>query len=319
MSGFNTKHGRAKAIDNSAAIRHDMAKTYAQQVAKCVLDCRQQGMAYHRIVEILNLSGYSPPRGNRWHVNQVQRIVRLLKGHGGPHDLNTRRILFLAKTYKEKHHADQFVDGKLHCKRLSWFKTGEMYTDSSRIDVHEGLSQYLQPNKVTLEINSVDLSKDLARPLEIYLDRYQHVNLFCMHAGHSGDFINVSHNNIRDFENFVKIPDACKEFGDHTVFITNVGEFIRRVESACRKKDYKLHRKLVSYYNPAIFHGTINGIEAVFMKRDEYKDQREFRFVIDTGIAGIDPIDLYIGDMRDISMRCNIEEANRTLSLSLPD
>ena len=85
------------------------------------------------------------------------------------------------------------------------------------------------------------------------------------------------------------------------------------------RKTIKLHRKLVSYYNPAIFHGTINGIEAVFMKRDEYKDQREFRFVIDTGIAGIDPIDLYIGDMRDISMRCNIEEANRTLSLSLPD
>ena len=320
MGGFSTKHGQPKAIANSTARRQAMAQTYAQQVAEFILDCRQQGISYARIVDMLNQSDYSPPFGGGWHINQVQRILRLLRGQGGLYDRDTKRIFYLAKTYEEKKFADKFVNGYLHCKRLLWFKhTKNDYLDDSRVDMYEGVSQHLQPKNIQIVINNLDISRELAGPLTVQFDRFNYINLFCMHSGNSGNFTSLSNKNIKDLESFIKFTDRCKNFGDHTVIITDVPKFIRRVETACRNKGYKFHRKLVSYYDPQHFHGTFDGIEAVFMKREEYKDEREFRFAIDTGIMSTDPIDLYIGDIKDISMRCDIDEANKTLSLSLQD
>ena len=320
MSGFNTKHGQAKAIAKSTAKRQDTAQTYAEEVSTFILDCRQHGMAFHRIVESLNESAYKPPLGGRWHINQVQRILRLVRGQLGRYDRDTRRIFYLAKTNQNKEFADKFLDGYLHCKRLIWFRGAENdYLDDSRADIYEGVSQHMQPQHIQLTINNVDLTRELAGPLTVQFDRFKYIHLFCMHSGHSGDFTHVSHKNVKNLEKFVKITDRCKNFGDHTVLITDVGEFIRRVEAVCKRKGYKIHRRLVNYYDPKHFHGHFDGIDAVFMKREEYKQEREFRFAIDTGIAGNDAIDLYIGNIRDISMACHIDEANRTLSLSLQD
>ena len=129
----------------------------------------------------------------------------------------------------------------------------------------------------------------------------------------------VPHSTERSVPLIAKSHNMCKNFGEHTVFITDVGEFIRRVEPVCKRKGYKLHRRLVNYYDPKHFHGHFEGIDAVFMKQEEYNQEREFRFAIDTGIVGDDAIDLHIGDIRDISMACHIDEANRTISLSLQD
>ena len=319
MSGFNTKQGQEKASANSLATRRDMAQAHAQQVVPHILARYREGWPLRRIADALNFSDITPPRGGRWHVSQVKRILGLLEGQGERYSLTPRRrILFLAKTFEEKQYADQFVDGRLYCNRLSEFKKRER-DDANRNDPYEGISVNLQPGTLIVTINNFDISNDLCGPSTIQFDRLNHLHLFCMHAGHSGQFSNTSHQSLKELEELLKIPEDCKEFGDHTVFITDVGEFIRRVESTCRKQHYKLYRKSVDYYDPDIFHGTFDGIEAVFKKHDKYKNQREFRFAIDTGTAGSDPIDFDIGDISDISMRCSIETANRSLSLSVRD
>jgi len=204
-----------------------MAQAHAHQAVTYILARYQEGLPLRRIADALNLSDITPPRGGRWHVSQVQR---LLEGQGNRYSLAPRRrIFFLAKTFEQKLHADQFVDGKLHCKRLSEFKKREAER-ANRNDPYEGVSANLQPGALTVTINNTDISNDLCGPSTIQFDRLNHLHIFCMHAGHSGLLSCVSHQSLEEMEESLQIPEDCTEFGDYTVFITDVGEFIRRVE-----------------------------------------------------------------------------------------
>ena len=223
-----------------------------------------------------------------------------------------KTVLFFVKFFKNPHHADDFVHGRIFANRLSRFKKAEDSNESGRMDRHEGTIGWMQPGKCRLTLNGMDVSDDLAGPVQIQKNWLNHLNVFCIHAGHSGDLdlAGLSNDNIESLRQELTIPDKCSALGKHAVVVKNVTEFINRMRSSAQAKGYRIGWGLVKYHEPATFHGNFRDVESVFWKRDHYSYQREFRFVLDSGSLGECHLDMDIGDIRDITLQLESTELN---------
>ena len=221
-------------------------------------------------------------------------------------------VFMLVKFFSEEGHATQFVDGKIRCNTVRTFKKWEESDVSGRSDRNEGTSAWLQPGLVQVVINGMDFSGDLAEPMQIQMDWIDDLYLFCMHAVHTGDLdtTTLSNENIEELRQEMSIQEACFEFGDYAVVVTNVNEFVRRMRATAQANGYRFDRNSVKYYDPETFHGSFDGIEAAFSKQRRQSYQREFRFVIDAGARGDCPLTLEIGDLSDITMPVRSGELN---------
>ena len=224
-----------------------------------------------------------------------------------------KNIFFLVKFFDNPDHADDFVRGRIFANSLSRFKQIEGGDRSGRIDRNEGTSAWLQPHKgARLTINNMDISDDLAGPLQIQMSWLNHLNIFCIHAAHSGDLdlANLSNDNIETLRQELTIPDACFSLGKHAVIVRDVGEFMDRMRSSARENGYRIARGLVKYYDPATFHGYFPGIESAFHKQDQYSFQREYRFMFDAGAPKESSLVMDIGNIAHMTLRLESRELN---------
>ena len=224
-----------------------------------------------------------------------------------------KTIFFFVKFFKNEQYAKDFIGGKVFANRLSYFKRIEGNEDFNRTDKHEGVIGWFQPGRGRFEINGMDITGDLAGPVEMQRKWLDDLNVFCVYAAHSGDLDlgNLSTENIDAFRSQLEIPDDCLKLGKFAVVVKDVAGFISRVETSVKSENYRVFRGFVKYYNPESFHGNFSDGEAIFRKRDEHKHQQEYRFVIDTLIKGTNPVTLNIGDIRDITMRFNSADINK--------
>ena len=220
-----------------------------------------------------------------------------------------KTVFFLVKFFDNQNHADDFVHGRIFANRLSRFKKVEDSDESGRMDRHEGTICWVQPGECRLVINGMDMSDDLAGPVQIQKNWLNHLNVFCVHAAHIGDLNLASLSNIESLRQELTIPDECSALGKYAV-VVNVPEFINRMRSSAKAKDYRIAWGLVKYYDPATFHGNFRDVESVFWKQDQYRFQREFRFAIDSGSSGECPVVMDIGDIRDITLQLESTELN---------
>ena len=79
------------------------------------------------------------------------------------------RIFTLVKFFEKEGHARDFIAGKLYLNRLSYFKKMEEEQDVNRKDRHEGVTQWLQPDQIQIEINGYDITPDLAGPVSFQM------------------------------------------------------------------------------------------------------------------------------------------------------
>ena len=222
-------------------------------------------------------------------------------------------IFFFVKFINEERYANDFIRGKIFANRLSYFKKIEEKESANRNDRHEGVVGWFQPGRGHLELNGIDFTPDLAGPIEIQRNRLNYLKLFCIYVAHNGDLNseNLSSGNLDLLRKQLEIPEACLELGKHAVVVKDVPEFIHRIETIAKSKNYGVYRRLVEYYDPTTFHGGFPDGGAVFRKRDEYRHQQEFRIVFDPLILGTDPITLNIGDISDITMRFDSADINK--------
>ena len=235
-------------------------------------------------------------------------------------------IHFLVKVFSEQDHADKFLRGEVYARRLSWFK--KLEGDDERADEYEAAIMLRRENLtftlgaknvVSGEVEEFTIPmEDLAAPPILQPEHFDHINIFCMYAAHSGDFKEVSKDNIQDYKRQLELPEDCLELGRYAVVITDTPEFLRRLKKGAEREEYKICRGLLKYYDPEV--GTpmapLN-IGIVFTKRKKYAHQREYRFAIDTGTSGCEPITLSIGAIDDIAMRLDTADINGQLSISL--
>ena len=219
---------------------------------------------------------------------------------------------FLVKFFGKATYADDFVHGTIFANRLSWFKQAEEGSESGRMDQHEGTTILLQPGNCRIEINGMDMSDDLAGPVQGQMNWLNHLNLFCLHAAHSGDLdlANLSNDNIETLRQQLTIPDKCLSLGKYAVVVKKVPEFIRRMRDSALAKGYGIKYGLVKYYDPETFHGHFDGEEAAFRKQNRYRFQREFRFAMNSGSLGEEPLVMDIGDISDITLQLESSELN---------
>ena len=87
-------------------------------------------------------------------------------------------IRFLVKVFSEKAYADKFLRGEMYANRLSWFK--RLKGSDGRGDEYEAASMLRRDDLIVrLEARNVETG-DLAAPPILQLERFDHINLFCM-------------------------------------------------------------------------------------------------------------------------------------------
>ena len=218
---------------------------------------------------------------------------------------------FFVKLFEKECYANHFINGRIFINRLSHFKKDEK--DTNRYDTLEG-ANYISPTE--LYINGKDIVGDLNGPIIVKMDFLNFMHIFCLYTGHTNDFGDLVPEKFEDAARYLKLSDDCRKFGSHPVLITNGKEFIRRVKNAAESKGYRIVKGLVKYYDPMTVKGSFGdlyNIRALFMKRNKYSYQREYRFVIDTNVIDDKHIILDIGDIRDITKRCSVDVINDTL------
>ena len=107
----------------------------------------------------------------------------------------TARIYLLIKIFDKEEHADALIErGELFCRTLGDFKRIE--DDAARGDAYEGVTDWHQPNKITLTLTFIDKDgiektipiEKLAGPLVVQNSGYDRLNLYCMYAVKAQEF-----------------------------------------------------------------------------------------------------------------------------------
>ena len=221
-------------------------------------------------------------------------------------------IFFMVRFFNRPDYANDFVQGRIHFSRLSFFKRLEADEVLGRADRHEGTTSWLQPEQVRMVINGRDISANLAGPLQIQLNWLNHLHVHCIHAVHSGriEVVSAVKGSIEELRRELMISTRCLSLGKYAVIVQDVRQFIDRMRAAARLRDLQIASRLVKYYDPDTFHGEFDGVEAAFHKRAEFAYQREYRIVLNTGTTDDSSLVLDIGDISDITLQMDAEELN---------
>ena len=213
--------------------------------------------------------------------------------------------------FRSYNQAVRLLQGELYARRLSCFK--KLESDSERGDGYEAAS-VPQRDGLTINLTGTDLETgitegvtiqgfELGLPPLLKPKHFDHLNIFCMCAVHSGNSGQISEGDIQEYRRQIKLPEQYIEFGRYAVVIVNTTEFLKRVGDAGKRNGYGVRCDLVTYYDPEI--GTTLApldVRTIFTKRKRYAYQKEFRIVINSGTTGDEAITLNIGEINDIAI-----------------
>ena len=234
--------------------------------------------------------------------------------------MESEQIIFLMKMVTCEKHAESILDGKLHAKRLRYFRDQGM-------DPYEG-AMWFQPDRVELKIGERAIpGEDLDGPLVMWPDRVGYMNIFCMFAFFTGDGLPATCEQVTGFieKQLGSLKDCAEELGPYTVVVTNATKFLKRVDRAVKaqrvhRPDCRHIRGRVRYFDPSS-HNTdlMNPLRIPLDKRDQFAHQKEYRIVVDTGKIGCDHLDLEIGCIRDIAILMKTTEVASKVTFHFPE
>ena len=124
----------------------------------------------------------------------------------------------------------------------------------------------------------------------------------------------ISNENIEAMKKQLEISgEVIDTYGEFAVLVTDIEEFVSRVTKALDRCGFKYRGRFVHYYDPENRprgDNWFDPFETPFFKRDKFKNENEYRFVIEQGTTDPDALKLDIGDIRDISIYMVSREIN---------
>lgn len=203
--------------------------------------------------------------------------------------------------FMPKEYISSFLDGNLYMNSLQYYIDLENKTGiSGKGDKLEGSIPICEK---VISNSNVQIKKTVR-----YSAGYQNVPVFCMmYLEPNPDTLTYMITNKQQYKEMCSFPKNC-------VVIHDVKEFNNRFESACGALEYECRHSLVHYMEEnkdkdekvkKMILGD-NGYKSVFCKDNKFKLQQEYRFAIFENIKT--PYTLNIGDIRDISKVCRMED-----------
>lgn len=238
------------------------------------------------------------------------------------------RIYLLIKVFDKEEYADAFLQkGEMFCRTLGDFKRIE--DDGVRGDVYEGVTDWHQPDQISLTISYKDQDrgehtfpiKDLAGPLIMQKNGFDRLNLYCMYAVKVQEFENLYETEDERAGVVEKInamlatlSDEILSLGEFAVVIYQVKDFIDQVKKIATAQNYACCSDSIKYYDPKTFNGGFKELESVFRKRNTYAHQSEYRFVFSSyepeGTKSI-----HVGSLEKIAFKVATKEINEKLQI----
>lgn len=245
------------------------------------------------------------------------------------------RIYMLIKIFDKEEYADAFIQkGEMFCRTLGDFKKIE--DDSGRGDPYEGVTDWHQPDQISLTISYKDEDgvehslpiEGLAGPVVMGNTGYDRLNLYCMYVVKVPEFeesYETEEERVRIVE---KINSMLKErstlseevlsLGEFAVVVYQVEDFIDRVKQVAKSQNFACWNRTIEYYDPDTFHGSFKELEAVFRKRDIYAHQNEYRFAF----GSHEPEDaktVSVGSLNGIAFKVPTKEINDKVQIKLAE
>ena len=220
----------------------------------------------------------------------------------------------LVKLRTDKKCVELLLDGKLYANTLRYFR--------EHTDELEGVA-WLSSGSLTIgdgETKRTILPSELDGPSQVALD---HVNVFCLFAFHSPLVTAPEREDqrlARESETVRKqsrmLSNCATSLGEYAVVITNGRDFRRRVQMALEQKKFEGRMGMVKYYdpeNPPQLGSDL--LKIPFYKNCRFQHENEYRIAIVPGRDHSGPLELEIGDIRDIAICCKTREIEDSLKV----
>lgn len=235
----------------------------------------------------------------------------------------------LLKFFSKFEHAQQFLNGDLFMRRLSYFRREE--DAEGRWDSTEGVWAWLQRQGLQIQMNvpsvgAINITeRDLAAPVAMSLSEPDDLYIFCMYAYYlevalPGDDLRdvYGEDRVAELETAMQIDPRCLRFGRHAIVIP-WGPLMEQIKRAAREQSLRLRAGLVRYYDDEVLNGQFELKDVPFRKQKRFDYQREFRICIQTLDRSPTPRTFNIGSLRGLGGYIPSEHVLKAFKLSVAD
>jgi hypothetical protein len=201
--------------------------------------------------------------------------------------MTSDNIQFLLKFGSLENMTRLLKEGLVYARPIRHFKQN---IEHKRYDQQEGLQEFhhLKNQRLYLKENEDDGWKYITvttGKFNTFLDDTKLHN-YSMYA--------ITEKKTRENQ-FHRLPDEMKAFGDWYVLVHNPRIFIQRLEAALKEGNLVSEGRLVRYYDSTTNQKSLD----FFCKSSEYASQQEFRILIQNNSSS--PTELLLGDLEDIA------------------
>jgi len=99
--------------------------------------------------------------------------------------MGNQAIWYFIKFFDDERYADEFIAGKLHLNRLSYFRKLES-RDDGRPDANEAIAMWWQPKDIRVTFQNFPqleiTGKDLAGPISVAFDFHDNLHIYCLYT-----------------------------------------------------------------------------------------------------------------------------------------
>ena len=227
----------------------------------------------------------------------------------------------LVRLFKEKSHAEQFVQGKIYMSPLLRFRNYFDVGGEQRGDPYEGLVAWYQPDgRTLLQVADHRIpGSDLIAPVALQLDWVTNLNALCFYSINSSKWDTIPEEKVQRFGETLKIHRKSFGLGDWAVVALNAEKLLARIHQVLDSRSLPCRARYVHYFDEGTHQGTFPENLHGFIKRARFSHQNEYRIVVSTGSDQAVPYVLDVGDLSDITALMTTETFNETLEIRFAD